>query len=130
MWCMLAAPLMTGNDLRNMTLDTQEILTNKNVIEINQDKLGKQGFKIQDDGHFEIWQKPLSNGDIAICLFNRDTKIKDYTLNWKKLKIEGFKGEYSITNVWKDKMIGSTKDIITLQIPNRDVVLFKLTPIQ
>ncbi len=130
MWCMLAAPLMTGNDLRNMTIETQEILTNKNVIAIDQDKLGKQGFKIHDDGHFEIWQKPLENGGIAICLFNRDTNAKEYTLNWKKLKIREFKGDYTVSNVWENKTIGTTEDIINLQVPKRDVVLFKLIPNQ
>lgn len=130
MWCMLAAPLMTGNDLRNMNSETQEILTNKNLIAIDQDKLGKQGFKILDDGNFEVWQKPLSNGEIAICLFNRDTNAKDYLLDWKKLKIKEFIGKYSITNVWKDKQVGVTDEIIQIKIPTRDVVLFKLTPIQ
>jgi len=130
MWCMLAAPLMTGNDLRNMAVETQEILTNKNVIAIDQDKFGKQGFKIHDDGHFEIWQKPLSNGEIAICLFNRDTDIKEFTINWEDLKIKLFNGKYSITDIWKDETIGNTEDIINLQVPKRDVVLFKLTPIQ
>ncbi len=129
MWSMLAAPLMTGNDLRNMSDETKNILTNKNVIDINQDKLGKQGFKIYDDWNFEIWQKPLSNGEIAICLFNRDTAIKNYTLLWNNLKIKDFKEKYQVTNVWQQKQVGTTENKIDLTVPSRDIILFKLTPI-
>jgi len=130
MWCMLAAPLMSGNDIREMTIETQEILSNKNLISIDQDKLGKQGFKIIDEGAFEVWQKPLSNGEIAICLFNRDIKDKDYTLNWKQLKIKAFEGVYSIKNVWTQSTMGTTENISKLQIPSRDVILFRLKPIR
>ena len=129
MWCMLAAPLMTGNDIRNMSDDIQKILTNKNLIAIDQDKLGKQGFKIYDDGHFEIWQKPLSNDEIAICLFNRNINEKDYQLDWNQLKIKNFSGRYAITNVWKEQQVGTTENKMVLKIPKRDVVLFKLTPL-
>lgn len=130
MWCMLAAPLMTGNDIRNMDDETKQILTNKNLIAIDQDKLGKQGFKIFDDGHFEIWQKPLSNGEIVICLFNRDTKTKNYKLNWEEIKIKEFEGKYDVTNVWQNNVIGNTGSKISLSIPSRDVILFKLTPVK
>ncbi len=129
MWCMLAAPLMSGNDLREMTYDTQAILTNKHLIAIDQDNLGKQGYKIIDEGAFEVWQKPLSNGEIAICLFNRDTKVKDYILNWKQLKIKAFEGTYSVKNVWTQSPMGTTEDITKLQLPSRDVILFRLKPI-
>ena len=128
MWCMLAAPLMAGNDVRSMTKATQKILTNKNLIAIDQDVLGKQGFKILDHGNFEIWQKPLSNGEIAICLFNRETKNKQFKLNWKNLKIKGFNGSYTVTNLWANKVSHTTNDIKTLSIPSRDVIVYKLTP--
>jgi len=130
MWCMLAAPLMSGNDLRDMTPDTQAILTNKNLIAIDQDKLGKQGFKIIDEGAFEVWQKPLSNGEIAICLFNRDLKDKAYSLNWEQLKIKAFDGVYSVKNVWTQATLGTTETISKLEIPSRDVILFRLKPVQ
>lgn len=129
MWCMLSAPLMAGNDVRAMSEDTRLILTNKNLIAINQDKLGKQGFKIQDDGNFEIWQKPLSNGEIAICFFNRETKDMQLDLNWGKLKIKNFKGEYRLLNLWSNITTYTTKAKIKLSIPSRDVIIFKLTPI-
>lgn len=130
MWCMLAAPLITGNDLRNMPENVRKILTNKKLIAINQDKLGKQGFKIMDDWNFEIWQKPLSNGEIALCLFNRDKDDKTHLLKWSKTKIKGFKSKYKVTNIWDNKTIGTTDKDMQFSIPNRDVILLKLVPIE
>ncbi len=96
MWCILAAPLITGNDLMNMSDDIKEILTNEDLIAIDQDVLGKQGFKIYDGGNFEIWQKPLADGDMAICLLNLEVRDKTFTVEWDKLKIKGFSGRVII----------------------------------
>jgi len=71
LWCMLSAPLFAGNDLVRMSAETKAILTNNSAISINQDVMGKQGYKIADYGEFEIYYKPLTNGKAAICLFNR-----------------------------------------------------------
>lgn len=127
MWAMLAAPLMAGNDLRTMSFSDQEILTNKELIAINQDALGKQGFKIKDYGNFEVWQKPLSNGEIAICLFNREIKNKKYEVDWSKLQIKKFSGKYSVKNLWQNKVIGTTDINYKIEVPARDVVVFRLT---
>ena len=126
MWCMLSAPLMAGNDLRNMDYNTQEILTKKELIAVNQDKLGKQGYKIIDSGTFEVWQKPLSNGEIAICLFNRDIENVHYEVVWDKMKIKDFSGEYTVNDLWKNKNIGTTKTKLKMEIPARDVKVFRL----
>jgi alpha-galactosidase len=88
-----------------MTVNDQDILTNKALIAVNQDTSGKQGFKIEDFGHFEIWQKPLSNGDIALCFFNRDTNNKKYKIDWEKIRIKDFSGEYTVQNLWNHKTI-------------------------
>lgn len=127
MWCMLAAPLMAGNDLRSMSASDHKILTNKALIAVNQDVLGKQGFKIEDFGNFEIWQKPLSNGDMAICFFNRDTTNKTYEVDWSKIKIKDFSGDYKITNLWENEIVGATNRKVTIEIPSRDVVVFRLS---
>ncbi|HUH29145.1 glycoside hydrolase family 27 protein [Gelidibacter sp.] len=127
MWCMLAAPLMAGNDLRTMTATDQNILTNKELIAINQDVLGKQGFKIEDFGNFEIWQKPLDNGDIAICFFNREITNKNYEINWANIKIKDFEGNYKIKDLWKNEVVGTTDAKMTIDVPSRDVVVFRLS---
>lgn len=130
MWCMLAAPLMAGNDLRNMSYDVREILTNKELIQINQDKLGKQGVKVIDEGNFEIWTKELENGEIAVSLLNRELKPNHYKLDWAKIKGIDAKIVYSIKNLWTGKDVGTTEKVIQLEIPIRDVVVFRLKPIK
>jgi alpha-galactosidase len=129
MWSMLAAPLMAGNDLRTMNATDQHILTHKGLLEVNQDVLGKQGFKIVDLGNFEIWQKPLSNGDIAICFFNRDIASKTYEVDWTKINIKDFSAEnvYQIKDLWADKMMGNTGEKIAIEVPSRDVIVYRLS---
>jgi len=81
LWCMLAAPLMAGNDLQNMTKETLGILTNKEMITINQDTLGKQAFCFRDNGDYEIWVKKLAEEEKAICLLNRSDEVKTVEVN-------------------------------------------------
>jgi alpha-galactosidase len=76
-WALLAAPLMAGNDLRNMTRETLEILTNREVIAVDQDPLGMQGRKVRDNGPQEVWMKPLADGSRAVILFNRGTETSE-----------------------------------------------------
>ena len=83
MWCMLAAPLMSGNDLREMDFKTRQILTNKEVIAVNQDPLGRQGIRFMDMGDREIWAKPLADGEIAVCFMNRAETPWNLDYNWQ-----------------------------------------------
>jgi len=106
-WCLLAAPLFAGNDLRNMDQATKEILLNKEAIAVNQDVLGIQGSKKLDEGNFEIWTKPLSGGDIAVILFNRGFDKGgvdiDVDVKWKDL---GIKGKYKVRDLWAKTDLG------------------------
>lgn len=77
MWCMLAAPLMAGNDLGSMSPETKEILTNSEVISLDQDKLGKQGFCDRDNGDYEIWIKKLDGKEKATCLLDRSDESEE-----------------------------------------------------
>src|SRR5689334_4381635 len=71
LWAMMAAPLIAGNDIAHMDEVTRSILLNKDVIAVDQDKLGVQGHRAAKDGDSEIWVKPLSGGAKALLLFNR-----------------------------------------------------------
>ncbi|GAA2387641.1 hypothetical protein GCM10010404_50800 [Nonomuraea africana] len=71
LWALLNAPLIAGNDLRSMSEEVREMLTNREVIAVNQDWAGVQGHKISDSGDLEVWAKPLSDGGAAVVLFNR-----------------------------------------------------------
>ena len=136
MWAMLAAPLMAGNDLRGMPADVKKILTNKEVIAINQDKLGKQAFKYLDMGDLEIWVKFLNNEEIAICFMNRSETPWQEKYDWNRLNIyhEEFsirfkEREYAIKDLWNNTTYKSTKTPVDLNIPKHGVLLVKLTPV-
>src|SRR5437763_83744 len=88
LWAILAAPLLAGNDLRNMTPTILEILTNREVIAVNQDKDGKQGRRIAKSGDQEVWAKPLFDGGLAIGLFNRGDAPAKITVKWSDLGLK------------------------------------------
>lgn len=146
LWCMLAAPLMAGNDLSSMDAVTKSILTNKDAIAINQDVLGKQGFKVKDYGEFEIFYKPLQNGDIALCLLNRLNEKITVEMDWGSLdcsfrknkkpltlkpaidrKDIQLRGTYRVRDIWTKKSIATEKNFVA-DIPSHDVVLMRLSP--
>ncbi|MFH6985704.1 glycoside hydrolase family 27 protein [Marinoscillum luteum] len=136
LWAMMAAPLIAGNDLRNMSPETIAILTNKEVIAIDQDSLGVQGFKHIDDENFEVWVKPLAKGDLAVCFLNRAVEPLDLNFDWKSnpMKDPDFdytfdftRNTYDLLNVWSGKQQGTTKKVLKASIPGHDVLMFRLS---
>ena len=85
LWCMLAAPLIAGNDLQNMNPDTKSILVNKEIIAIDQDSLGRQGVCWRDNGDYQIWMKVLANNEKAICLLNKSDEKKSVLVDFALL---------------------------------------------
>jgi alpha-galactosidase len=85
LWCMLAAPLMAGNDLQNMSPDVKSILTNKEIIALDQDSIGRQATCWRDNGDYQIWIKALSNNEKAICLLNRSDEKKSVLVDFALL---------------------------------------------
>nr|WP_320057232.1 glycoside hydrolase family 27 protein [uncultured Bacteroides sp.] len=134
MWAMLAAPLMAGNDLRSMNQETKEILTNKEVIAVNQDSLGNQARRFMDMGDHEIWAKELSNGETAICFLNRGESSWKLNYDWEKntiyymQSINMNKKEYSIRDLWQHKSIGTTRTKLIMELPAHGSLLVRLTP--
>ena len=132
MWCMLATPLMAGNDLRSMDKLTKDILTNKEAVDINQDKLGKQAIRFMDMGEHEIWGKPLSNKEIAVCFLNRSENDWKLDYDWKKnnmyfaTDIDLYKNEYTIRDIWLHKNIGTTASNTQSVIPPHGILLVRL----
>jgi len=134
MWAMLTAPLMAGNDLRNMSAGVKKILTNKEVIAINQDSLGKQALRWLEMGNKEVWVKFLKNDELAVCFMNRSDFFWKENFNWKKLNIyhEGKaikfkKMQYSIRDLWKHKGLKTTQKPLELNIPSHGVLMVKLS---
>jgi len=137
LWCMLAAPLMAGNDLCDMDEATIKILTNKEVIAVNQDALGIQGFKCFAKDNWEIWGKPLSNGELALCFLNRTLETVKVDYDWHEylIKDDEFghqyffnKKEYKIRDLWQKKDIGTTEKRFKANLPAHDVIVVKLSP--
>jgi alpha-galactosidase len=124
LWALLAAPLLAGNDLSKMKPETAQILTNREVIAIDQDSLGKQGDRVSEVGPVEIWAKPLKGGAKAIGLFNRDDTALPITL---KLSDVGFTAGAKAHDVWEAKDLGKLQGTYTAIVPRHGVVLLVLT---
>lgn len=133
MWAMMAAPLMAGNDLRSMDEMTQKILTNDEVISINQDAKGEQARKFLDMGEHEIWAKPLSNGEVAVCFLNRTNDAWKLDYNWKKQTmyfvhdVSIHRNTYAVCDLWKHINIGNTDEQLKTEIPAHGVLLVRLS---
>jgi len=141
MWCMLAAPLIAGNDLRHMSKETVAILANQEVIAVNQDALGVEGFKYSgnstnaaNDG-VEVWFKPLSNDAWAMCFLNRGTNAQPVTFNWKNETVTDDLSKraarfdtttYKIRDLWAKKDLGTTAETLTAEVPGHDVLMLRL----
>jgi alpha-galactosidase len=136
MWSMLAAPLMCGNDLNNMTIETRDILTNKEMIAIDQDSLGVQGFRYVVRDSLETWLKPLQNGEWALFVLNRGKISKNFSLDWITFSVtDKFSGRtldttgknvYRIRNLWLKKETGKTNKPLKAIIAGHDVLCLKL----
>ncbi len=136
MWCMLAAPLMMGNDLRKMNDTTLKTLTNKDAIAIDQDKLGIQALRYSKNGKLETWFKPLEDGGWAVCFLNRGETIQQVSFDWKNENVtddisnrtlSAGATNYKIKDVWSKKDLGTTAKTFTAEVPAHDVVMVRLS---
>jgi alpha-galactosidase len=135
LWCMLAAPLTAGNDLRKMSEQTKSILTNKEVIAIDQDELGIAAYKISMADSIELWVKPLKNNEAAVCFLNRGEKAQKLNVKWSDLKIADeipdsnlkfSENVYALRDLWLKKPAGTTKGNLKHDLPPHSVIMLKL----
>jgi alpha-galactosidase len=125
LWAMLAAPLLAGNDLSSMTPETVDILTNKEVIAIDQDPAGIQGHRVWQEGPLEIWMKPLKDGSRALALFNRNSTASEMTLRFTDA---GLGNRATVRDLWQHKDLGSFSGTFTTHVPRHGVVLLRVKP--
>jgi alpha-galactosidase len=126
MWCMLAAPLMIGSDIRNMDAETRRILSNAEAIAIDQDPLGKQGNRVARNGGTEVWKKPLTGGALAVALLNRGEAAVEIKALWKDLGLKP--GETrEIRDLWLHKDLGSFTDSFSTKVEPHATVLVKVS---
>jgi alpha-galactosidase len=136
LWCMMAAPLMAGNDLANMTPEIKAILTNQEIIALDQDTLGRQGTCYRDNGDYEIWIKPLANKEKAVCLLNRGDEVKNVQVDFQlllaassnywandKYKLE----DYKVRDLWEHKEVKMDKPVVFMEIPPHSVKVFRFS---
>jgi alpha-galactosidase len=127
LWCMLAAPLMAGNDVRTMSPEIRDILTDRDAIAIDQDPLGKQGYRVFADKHYEIWFKPLENDELAVCVLNVADTPAEIAFDWNRLQsMPG--GTFKIRDLWRKADAGTTKEKFRQQLKSHDVALLRLSP--
>ncbi len=124
LWAILAAPLLAGNDLSKMSPETLSILTNKEVIAVDQDRLGKQGDRASAQGQTEIWTRPLSGGALAAGLFNRDEVERSITLNLRDI---GFSEHAKLRDLWKHEDVSASHGSYTVTVPSHGVVMLKVS---
>jgi len=123
LWSLLAAPLLAGNDLRDVKPEILEILTNKEVIAIDQDKLGKQATRVSKNGDVEVWSRPLADGGTAVGLFNRGGDMAKVPAKWSDV---GVKGSHKIRDLWAHKDLGKVVDEYSADVPSHGVMLLKV----
>ena len=122
LWCLLAAPLMAGNDLRTMSRETVEILGNGEVIAIDQDPLGAQGTRAVTRGDIEIWTKPLQDGGLAIGLFNRGTSTAAAEITWSEI---GLPTPKFLRDLWDHADLTTDGRRFSATIPSHGVVMLR-----
>lgn len=127
MWCMLAAPLMIGCDIRSMDELTKSILLNKDIISIDQDPLGKQGFRVYRKDGIETFKKPLSGNRVAIAFLNRNSAVNKITVTYKELELDP-SSVYSVYDVWKHGDVKQTPGFLAADLTSHESKVFILSP--
>jgi alpha-galactosidase len=124
LWAELAAPLISGTDLRSATPATMSIYTNVDVIAVNQDPLGRQGREVSASGGLDVLAKPLSNGDVAVVLFNENASAATITTSASAVGAPA-SSSYRLTNLWS-KVVTSTSGTIGATVPGHGVVMYRV----
>ena len=153
LWCMMAAPLILGNDITNMTPETLSIITNREMIAVDQDPLGIQGLRLKKEGDLQYWFKPLADGDWAFCILNVGDSAVSVPVDWTALEVEdeisgrttSFSSvNYSVKDIWNASAKPFTTQVrgkgaqrrqmvpapTRITVGSHDVAAFRLTPVK
>ena len=126
MWCLLAAPLIFSGDITRLDAFTLSLLTNDEVIEVDQDPLGRPGYRVTKTGESEVWMKPLEDGSVAVGLFNRGETRSKITVLWSDL---GISGKHIVRDLWRQKDLGKFNDKYSAKIERHGVVMIRIRPL-
>ncbi|HYA64531.1 MAG TPA: alpha-galactosidase [Candidatus Sulfotelmatobacter sp.] len=127
LWALLAAPLIAGNDVRSMSPEIKEILTNSEVIAVNQDKLGREGERVKKNGDLEVWAKTLADGSRAVILFNRGSEEAEVRVAWEEI---GYPAHLTakVRDLWTHKEAGTFTGSYSAKVASHAVVMVKIIP--
>lgn len=126
LWAIMAAPLITGNDLRTMSDEVRAIYTNEEVIAVNQDPAGFQGTRVADDGDLEVWMKPLCHREgpeKAVLLLNRGANTATVSVDFSDI---GLSSPASVRDLWAHEDLGEHTDTFSAEVPSHSVVMVKI----
>jgi alpha-galactosidase len=127
LWAMLAAPLIAGNDLRSMRPEIHDILTNKEVIAIDQDPLGREGLRVAKNGDLEVWAKQLQDGSRAVILLNRGESEQRIPVKWQEIGYPQHLNA-SVRDLWQHKDLGKVTGEFSAQVAPHAVVMVTVRP--
>jgi alpha-galactosidase len=125
LWALLSAPLLIGCDMTQLDEFTASLLTNDEVLDVNQDPLGRQASRVRESGDIEVWAKDLDDGSKAVGLFNRGRWKSDVHLSWSEL---GTEGPQAVRDLWRQKSLGKFPAGITLPVARHGAVLLRVGP--
>ncbi len=127
LWAILAAPLIAGNDLRNMSSEIHDILTNKEVIAVNQDPLGREGRRVWKDGNLEVWAKQMQDGSRAVVLLNHGASEQSITVSWEQI---GYPSHLraAVRDLWSHKDLGEFTGKFPAPVESHGVVMVSVRP--
>jgi alpha-galactosidase len=125
LWCLLCSPLLIGCDMAQLDDFTLSLLTNDEVLEVNQDPLGKQARRVSQADNLEVWAKEMEDGSLAVGLFNRGGSEKKVTANWSDL---GLSGKQIVRDLWRQKDLGEFENQFSANVARHGVVLVRLRP--
>lgn len=123
LWCLLTAPLLIGGDIARLDQFEMDLLTNDEVIAVDQDPLGRQAKRVSKNGVLEVWAKPMSDGSMAVGLFNRDFAKAKVTVKWSDL---GIAGNQPVRDLWRKKDLGAFDGSFSAQIPSHGAVMVRI----
>lgn len=123
LWCILAAPLISGNDLTSMSQETLATLTNPEVVAVDQDPAGTQGYRVSQEGPLQVWVKPLADGSKAVGLFNAGESPMPVTVRFRDV---GLGGQVSVRDLWERQDVGNFSGSYTAKVPRHGVMMVKV----
>jgi alpha-galactosidase len=125
LWSIVAAPFIFSGDITRMDEFTLSLLTNDEIIEVDQDPLGKPGYRVSKSGDNEVWMRNLEDGSKAVGLFNRGERESEITAKWSDL---GISGKQMIRDLWRQQDLGGYDKKYTASVPRHGVVMLRIQP--